>query len=183
MKYDQLQMKFGSLSNAIGWSFVSMLFEKSFGRIGVKMKKTKIIVSSDDSLAASNLIRQLEELEYQVISDIVYGTVAVKLCDKLKPDLMIMDVYMPSPFDFQIAKTITEANRIPVILISWFFTKKSIEVANQTGVYSFLIKPVGKCNLAPAIEIALKNHADYYNALEELNQLRQLCRDIPMCNS
>ena len=138
------------------------------------MTNIKIVISGDDSLAASVLNRQLHELGHQVVGSVSDGRAAIELCESLQPDLMIMNINMPQQIDFRVARIMKECNRIPVIMISGPVGEDLIEAAAQAKIGNLLIKPIEKKNLAPAIEVVLKIHADYCKSLEEISQLRRM---------
>ena len=141
------------------------------------MKNLKIIVAEDETLVALSIISQLKELGYQIVGDAVDGVEAIELCEKLHPDLVVMDINMPRLNGVQAAKTIRERYRIPVVVVTGYSDDQLISEAAEAGVFNYLIKPVTKQNLAPAIEVALKNHADYCQALDEASQLRQMLEE------
>lgn len=137
------------------------------------MKDLKIIVAEDETLVALSIIAQLEELEYQVVGDATDGAEAVKLCGCLQPDLVIMDINMPRLNGIQAAKIIKEKWQVPVIIVSGYSDDNLIKEASEAGVLSYLVKPVTKQNLAPAIEIALKNYSEFAAARQETVRLQQ----------
>jgi response regulator NasT len=141
------------------------------------MKGLKIIVAEDETLVALSIISQLRELEYQVIGDATDGIEAVELCGQLRPDLVVMDINMPRLNGIEAAKLIKENWQIPVVIVSGYSDEKLIRDATEAGVISYLIKPVTKQNLAPAIEVAVKNYGDFSAAREETNRLRQLLEE------
>ncbi len=141
------------------------------------MKGSKIIIAEDETLVALSIINQLQELDYQVIGDATDGVEAVELCGKLQPDLVIMDINMPRLNGIEAAKLIKEKWQIPVVIVSGYSDEKLIKEATEAGVMSYLIKPVTKHNLAPAIEVALKNHTDFSAAREETKHLRQMLEE------
>lgn len=137
------------------------------------MRGLKIIVAEDETLVALSIIAQLEELKYQVVGDATDGLEAVKLCGRLQPDLVIMDINMPRLNGIQAAKIIREKWQVPVIIVSGYSDETLIKEATEAGVLSYLVKPVTKRNLAPAIEIALKNHSEFTAARQETVRLQQ----------
>jgi AmiR/NasT family two-component response regulator len=137
------------------------------------MKGLKIIVAEDETLVALSIIAQLKELEYQVVGDATDGIEAVKLCGRLQPDLMIMDINMPRLNGIQAAKIIKEKWQVPVIIVSGYSDENLIKEATEAGVLSYLVKPVTKKNLAPAIEITFKNHSEFTAARQETVRLQQ----------
>jgi AmiR/NasT family two-component response regulator len=141
------------------------------------MKDLKIVVAEDETLVALSIIAQLKELEYQVIGDATDGVEAVELCGQLHPDLVVMDINMPRLNGIEAAKLIKEKWQIPVVIVSGYSDEKLIKEATEAGVISYLIKPVTKQNLAPAIEVAVKNYGDFSAAREETNRLRKMLEE------
>jgi two-component system, response regulator PdtaR len=141
------------------------------------MKGLKIIVAEDETLVALSIIAQLKELDYQVIGDATDGIEVVELCEQLRPDLVVMDINMPRLNGIEAAKLIKEKWQIPVVIVSGYSDEKLIKEATEAGVISYLIKPVTKQNLAPAIEVAVKNYDDFSAAREETNRLRQMLEE------
>ncbi len=141
------------------------------------MKDLKIVVAEDETLVALSIISQLKELGYQVVGDAVDGVEALELCRELRPDLAILDINMPRLNGIEAAKQIKENCRIPVVIVSGYSDEKLVNEAAEAGVFSYLIKPVTKQNLAPAVEVALKNHSNYCKMMEESNQLRQMLQE------
>lgn len=141
------------------------------------MKSLKIVVAEDETLVALSIIAQLKELGYQVIGDATDGIEAVELCGRLQPDLVVMDINMPRLNGIEAAKSIKEKWQIPVVIVSGYSDEKLIKDATEAGVISYLIKPVTKHNLAPAIEVAVKNYGDFSAAREETNRLRKMLEE------
>ena len=137
------------------------------------MAELRIIVAEDESIATLGLICQLQELGYSVVGDATDGLEAVALCGKLKPDLVLMDINMPRMDGIQSARIIKDKYDIPVIIISGYSEESLVKEAAEAGVFTYLVKPVTKFNLGPAIEVALRNHQSLCRMAEETNQLRQ----------
>jgi two-component system, response regulator PdtaR len=137
------------------------------------MKTLRIVVAEDETIVALSIISQLEELGHTVVDDATDGLDAIEKCSIQKPDLVIMDINMPRMNGIQAAKTIKEKFQIPVVIVSGYSDETLISEAANAGVFSYLIKPVTKQNLAPAIEVALKNHTEYHKVIEESDRLKK----------
>ena len=137
------------------------------------MTPLRIVVAEDESIVALSLIGQLKELGYAVVGDAADGVEAVELCHKLQPDLVLMDINMPRMNGIQSAGTIRDQFGIPVIIISGYSDESLVKEAAEAGVFTYLVKPVTKYNLGPAIEVALKNHQSFRRITDETNHLRQ----------
>jgi two-component system, response regulator PdtaR len=137
------------------------------------MKALRIVVAEDETIVALSIISQLEELGHAVVGDATDGLDAIEICSKQQPDLVVMDINMPRMNGIQAAKTIKERFQIPVVIVSGYSDETLISEAANAGVFSYLIKPVTKQNLAPAIEVALKNHTEYHKVIEESDRLKK----------
>jgi AmiR/NasT family two-component response regulator len=137
------------------------------------MEPLKIVVAEDETIVALSIISQLNELGHMVLGDATDGLEAIELCNKQKPDLVVLDINMPQMNGIQAAKIIKEKFQIPVVIVSGYSDETLISDAANAGVFSYLIKPVTKHNLAPAIEVALRNHAEYHKVIEESERLKK----------
>jgi AmiR/NasT family two-component response regulator len=122
---------------------------------------------------ALSIISQLKEIGHIVVGDATDGVEVIELCGKLKPDMVLMDINMPRMDGIQAAKEIKNKYQIPVVIVSGYSDENLIEDAAEAGVFSYLVKPVTKKNLAPAIEVALQNHLEYSRVNEESNYFKK----------
>lgn len=128
------------------------------------MSKLKIIIADNESIIRMDLKEMLEEAGHDVIGESFNGLKAVELTQKLKPDLVIMDIKMPEMDGITAAKIISDKKLAPVILLTAFSQKNIVEKAKKSGVLAYLVKPITTHNLFPAIEIAMSR-------FEEIKQL------------
>ncbi len=77
------------------------------------------ILLADDSVTAQNMGRKiLADAGYEVIA-VNNGSAALKKIAELKPDLVILDVYMPGYSGLEVCQRLKESQetaRIPVLL-------------------------------------------------------------------
>jgi len=139
------------------------------------MKKNIFVV--DDSI--SNLTMAEKALDpYYVVRTIPSGEKAVALLEKIKPDLILLDIEMPEMDGFDLLKYLKRDKRfheIPVI----FLTAKSdfsTEIqALEMGVVDFISKPFN-----PAVLVnRIKHHIDVNGLVQErTRQLYNAKQDI-----
>lgn len=128
------------------------------------MSKLKIIIADNESIIRMDLKEMLEEAGHEVIGESFNGLKAIELTQKLKPDLVIMDIKMPEMDGITAAKIISDKKLAPVILLTAFSQQNIVEKAKKSGVLAYLVKPITSNNLFPAIEIAMSR-------FEEIKQL------------
>ena len=56
----------------------------------------RILIVDDETLARDRLRRMIEsDGQHEVVGDVATGRAAVKVCEKLRPDLCLLDIRMP----------------------------------------------------------------------------------------
>ncbi len=123
------------------------------------MVPAKILIVEDESIVALHLKSQLSSLGYDVIGQASTGHQAVQQAGKLKPDIVLMDVQLQGETDgIDAAEFIRRNCHIPVVYLTAYSDKNTIERAKITEPYAYLIKPLEERELHTAIEMALYKH-------------------------
>lgn len=102
----------------------------------------KILVAEDDRFLASAYKMKLSKSGYEVIlaSD---GEEATKMLSEIIPDLILLDLVMPTKDGFQVLKDINaneKWRKIPVIIASNLGQKEDIELGKKLGAVDYIIK-------------------------------------------
>ncbi|MGA7938040.1 MAG: response regulator [Kovacikia sp.] len=112
----------------------------------------QILIVEDDYILAANLQENLESLGYDVsgIADTVEAAISQAL--QFRPDLVLMDIRLQGELDgIQAAKILWGSLRIPVIYVTGHSDRSTLERAQATLPYGYLLKPVK----GPELEVAL----------------------------
>ncbi|MBS0195849.1 MAG: response regulator [Planctomycetes bacterium] len=122
----------------------------------------KILVADDESLSAASLILSLRALGYTVIGPAHDGEHAIELAFSTLPDMALLDARMSTDTDgLDAAKAMFNDLMLPVVIVSAFSDREQVNVAAQAGVFGYLVKPVSKEQLRPAIEVAWARFNQY----------------------
>lgn len=93
--------------------------------------------------------------DLQLVGEATGGEEAVRLCESLQPDVVLMDLVMPGMDGVQATRAIRERwPHIRVIALTSFETDELVEGALQAGAMSYLLKNVSALELAEAIRAA-----------------------------
>ncbi len=114
-----------------------------------------VVVAEDEALIRLDLVELLGECGYDVVGQAADGQSAVDLTRELRPDVVFMDVAMPRRDGLSAAEEIIADGLAPVVMVTAFSQRENIERAAAAGVLGYLVKPFGKADLAPAIEVAV----------------------------
>jgi len=105
----------------------------------------------DDSIFMRNIISDMlgEEKDIEVVGAARNGKQAIELNEKLKPDVITLDIEMPIMNGLEALKKIMAKNPTRVIMLSSLTeegAKETLE-ALENGAYDFLQKPSGQISL------------------------------------
>lgn len=132
----------------------------------------KILIAEDNARTRLSLKSQLEALGFEVVGAAVNGQDAVEKALVLKPDLIIMDVKMPQMDGIEASRTITAKNPVAIILLTGLSSDDLAVRALDAGVCAYLVKPVSKNQLEPAIKLALARYEEFKSLKTEVNSLK-----------
>jgi two-component system, response regulator PdtaR len=140
-------------------------------------KPLRIAVADDEQDMRDFFERMLPLCGHQVVAVAESGRELVEHCQSLKPDLIITDIKMPDMDGIQAAITICQERPIPVILVSAHHDPELIQRAEADYVMGYLVKPIGKADLEPAIALAIRRFRQFEAVRKEASDLRQALAD------
>jgi response regulator NasT len=133
----------------------------------------RVLVAEDEGLIRLDLVEMLREEGYDVVGEASDGQQAVDLAEKLRPDLVILDVKMPVLDGISAAEEIADARIAPVVILTAFSQRDLVERARDAGAMAYLVKPFTKADLLPAIEIAVSRYAEIHALENEVDDLTE----------
>lgn len=145
------------------------------------MNKIKILVVEDESIVAKDIQNSLIRLGYDVPSTASSAITAYDKLDEIKPDLVFLDIKLKGDTDgIQIAERIKTEYDIPVIFLTSYVDKSTLDRAKITEPYGYLVKPFNENDLQSTVEMAIykfkkdrelrANKQMYANALSHLQE-------------
>jgi CheY-like chemotaxis protein len=112
------------------------------------------ILLADDSVTAQNMGRKiLADAGYEVIT-VNNGSAALKKIAEQKPDLIVLDVYMPGYSGLEVCQRLKEAQetaRVPVLLTVGKLEPFKPEEAKRVRADGFIVKPFEASELLSAL--------------------------------
>jgi response regulator NasT len=137
----------------------------------------RISVADDEQDMRDFFERMLPLLGHQVVSIAETGRELVEHCRTLRPALIITDIKMPDMDGIEAASIIGQECPTPVILVSAYHDAETIERAEADHVLAYLVKPIGKADLQPAISLAMRRFNELQALRKESSDLRQALAD------
>src|SRR5687768_15416712 len=117
----------------------------------------KILVLEDDPKIATALAVRLEAAGYEVMTA-PDGAQGLKIALEHRPDLVVMDIWMPIGLGFSVAQRLRDLGfaNIPLIFITASRLKGLREAAAQVGAVAYFEKPYDAEELLAAVHQALQ---------------------------
>ena len=136
-------------------------------------KATRVVVAEDEALIRLDVVEMLTEEGYEVVGQAGDGEAAVALTTELRPDLVVMDVKMPKLDGISAAEKIAADRVAPVVMLTAFSQRELVDRAREAGAMAYVVKPFGKADLIPAIEIARARFAEIKAVEAEVEDLTE----------
>ena len=134
---------------------------------------TRVVVAEDEVLIRLDLVEMLTEEGYEVVGQAGDGEAAVALTTELRPDLVVMDVKMPKLDGISAAEKIAADRIAPVVMLTAFSQRELVDRAREAGAMAYVVKPFGKADLIPAIEIARARFSEIKAVEAEVEDLTE----------
>ncbi len=112
----------------------------------------RIVVAEDEAVIRMDLVETLREEGYDVVAQVADGQSAVEQIQALGPDVALVDIAMPGMDGIEVTRRVSESTA--VIVVTAFGQKERVAQARDAGAMAYLVKPVGRDDLVPAIEMA-----------------------------
>ena len=114
----------------------------------------KVLIAEDETIIRLDLRALLERAGHQVVGEARDGDEAVALAEKLRPELIVMDVKMPRLDGIEAARRIAASRPVPIVMLTAYAAEDLIERAAEAGAFGYLVKPFRESDLVPAIATA-----------------------------
>ena len=130
-----------------------------------------VLIVDDDFMVAKVHAGFITALDgFEVIGTASTGVQALAEVDRLRPDLVLLDVYLPDMTGLEVLRRLrADGSSVDVIVISAARDVDSIRSALHGGVQHYLVKPFDR----RTFEARLRDYAALRGELEELDEAGQ----------
>jgi two-component system, response regulator PdtaR len=119
----------------------------------------RILVVEDEEILRVGTTLHLKSFGYEVVGNFRSGEDAIKHAQDLNPDLILMDIKLSGDIDgIETVKHIREKLDVPIIYLSMYSDRETIEKAKSTNPFRYMIKPFNEEELKFTIETAIKSY-------------------------
>lgn len=139
--------------------------------------RLRVAVADDDPDVCDVLQQMLGALGHEVAFHAATGRELVEQCQAQEVDLVMTDIRMPDMDGLDAAGVIYQNSPTPIILLSGHCDRALIDRAEENHVFAYLLKPVTRAQLEPAIALAIRRCDEFHALKQEADDLRQALSD------
>lgn len=123
------------------------------------MNDTNILIVEDEAITAMDIRERLKKFGYHVPAITPSGEEAVEMARSIKPNLILMDIYLKGNIDGTVAaQQISRHQHIPIIFLTAYKDEDTFSRAKLSSPYGYIGKPIDSRDLRIAIELTLFKH-------------------------
>jgi two-component system response regulator NreC len=112
----------------------------------------RVLLADDHGIVRRGLRGLLESAGLNVVGEAADGLEAVRLCEELRPDVVILDIGMPKLSGIEVAERAHKMDRQPgIIILSVHGDESYIMRALAAGARAYLLKSATDEDLLPAV--------------------------------
>lgn len=112
----------------------------------------RVLLADDHGIVRRGLRSLLEETDVSVVGEAADGLEAVRLCETLRPDMLIVDIGMPKLNGIDVAARVQKIDNPPrVLILSMHADESYIIRALASGARAYLLKDATDEDLLPAV--------------------------------
>ena len=116
----------------------------------------RVLIVDDEPPARERLARMLAEIpDVAVVGEAGNGTDAVTACDRLAPDVVLLDIRMPGMDGLEAARHLSALEAPPAVVFVTAHDEHALE-AFEAQALGYLLKPVRQEKLARALQRAAR---------------------------
>ncbi|MBI5561007.1 MAG: response regulator [Deltaproteobacteria bacterium] len=138
---------------------------------GGEERKT-VLIAEDNTQSRRLLKDHLEALGYSVVAAVDNGEEAVSEAKRLHPSLVILDLKMPRMGGFDAAKIISSLISVPIVVVTGYSSEELAAEAVESGVFGYIVKPLTRKQLLPAIKLAFERYRQFQELKKEVMDLK-----------
>ena len=140
----------------------------------------RLMLADDHRMLREGLRRSMTDQGFDVVGEAGDGDEAVRLADKLRPDVVLMDVTMPEIDGVEATRQIKSSMpEIKIVMLTMHADQDVLAEAIRAGASGYLVKDCSTEEIASAVRMAVSGETALSPQLAAsmLDEVRRLDRD------
>lgn len=122
-----------------------------------RLEKRPTVLLADDDQPFLSRVRELVELEFDVIGAVESGQAVLAAALNLRPDLFLLDISMPGMSGFQAARQLKKKQpEARILFLTIYEEPAAVAEALAIGVGGYVLKRSASADLLPAMRQVLQ---------------------------
>jgi PAS domain S-box-containing protein len=135
----------------------------------------RLLIVEDERLIALDMKDHLEPMGYDIVMVVSNGKDAVEQAEKLRPDLILMDIMLDGPMDgIETAVVVIERFDIPVLFLTSYGTIDLLKRIKKIRSSGYILKPFNYRELETNIALAIRTDRMRKQLLKQDESLRRM---------
>jgi two-component system sensor histidine kinase/response regulator len=144
------------------------------------MAEKTILVVEDEFIVAADVKARLARFGYRPTESCPSGERALELSERLRPDLVLMDIHLAGAMDgIAAAQEVRRRFGIPVVFLTAYSEDATLQLAKQAEPFGYILKPFDDRELKVVIEMALYKHEAEEARKRSEQSYRMLFETVP----
>jgi len=116
-------------------------------------RRISIMIVDDNDMMRSILRGMLRGEEYEIVGEARNGSIAVDMAERLKPDIVCLDVMMPEKDGLEALSEIKAARpETEVVMITSNADPDTVQESIMSGASGFIVKPFNAARVLDTLE-------------------------------
>jgi signal transduction histidine kinase len=121
--------------------------------------KPRICLVEDEAIVLADIVIRLTQMGYEVVGSATRGEEVVALAQRLRPDLVLMDIHLQGAMDgITAARELRDRLHLPVVFLTAYGEDATVQRAKEAEPFGYVLKPIEDRELRIVIEMALYKH-------------------------
>lgn len=136
------------------------------------MYGTRVVIACKKTTTIKQIKSMMNKAGYLVIGEATDGQRALQLIRTTQPDLVLVDLTLPSLSGGELAQNIEDAGLAPVLVLVSPTERSIAREAIHSKIYSYALFPIDEGGLLAAIDSAMANFRRIGQMAQEISKLR-----------
>ncbi|MCX8131216.1 MAG: response regulator transcription factor [Clostridia bacterium] len=139
-----------------------------------------IMIVDDEKIIREGLIRFIdwEKYGFNIVADAENGKKAIEIAQKVKPEIILSDIYMPIMDGIEFAKEVRQClPETVIIFLSGYNEFNYAQRAIELGVFRYLVKPIQESELLAVLGEACEELEHRELEKTQVQKLKMLIKD------
>ncbi len=140
----------------------------------MKKEGLKIVIVDDEPIVRMDIAAILRNKGHDVVGEGSDGFEAIELCQRERPDVILLDIRMELLDGLSAARTISkECPETAIVLLTAYNQREYIEQAKGSRISSYLIKPINENTLTVNLELAVARNKELLAERENVHKAEE----------